>query len=116
MLVSGFLKYKRGIVKTKSFQEYLEKRFSKSEIAKIEERAEREIKIYALLQESIAVAMEDYMNKHDIGFNELVRRLDSSPAHIAKIRRGEANLTLSSLAHLFAALEKEPQEVFKFKK
>ena len=60
--------------------------------------------------------MEDYMEKNKVGFNELVRRLDSSPAHVSKIRRGEANLTLSSLAHLFATLGKEPQDVFKSKK
>ncbi len=103
-------------MKTKSFQEYLEKRLSKNEIAEIEERAEREIRFLSLLQESISSAMEDYMSKHNIGFNELVRRLDSTPVQVAKIRRGEANLTLSSLAHLLATLEKEPQEIFKSKK
>lgn len=60
--------------------------------------------------------MTEYMEAHDIGFNELVRRLNSSPPHIAKIQRGEANLTLASMAHLFALLGKEPQEIFKNKK
>lgn len=104
------------MMKTKSFQEYLEKRLSKEEIAKIEERADREVRFLALLHKTIASAMEDYMTKYNIGFNELVRRLDSSPTQVSKMRRGEANLTLASLAHLFATLEKEPQEVFKIKK
>ncbi len=103
-------------MKTKSFQKYLEKRLNKEEIAEIEEQAKREIQILSSIQKLIASAMDDYMTKKKIGFNELVRRLDSSPAHVAKMRRGEANLTLSSLAHLFATLEKEPQEVFKSKK
>lgn len=103
-------------MKTKSFQKYLEQRLNKDEIAEIEVQARLEIKILASIQQLISSAMEDYMEKNNIGFNELVRRLDSSPAHVAKIRRGEANLTLSSLAHLFAALGKEPQEVFKNRK
>ena len=103
-------------MKTKSFQKYLEKRLNKDEIAEIEERANLEIKILLSLQQLISSAMEDYMKKNDIGFNELVRLLDSSPTHVAKMKRGEANLTLSSLAHLFAVLGKEPQEIFKRKK
>ncbi len=103
-------------MKTKSFQKYLEKRLDKDEIAEIKEQAQLEIKILISIQQMISSTMEDYMEKNKVGFNELVRRLDSSPAHVAKMRRGEANLTLSSLAHLFAALGKEPQEVFKSKK
>jgi transcriptional regulator with XRE-family HTH domain len=65
------------------------------------------------IQDSIAAAMSDYMKKNKIGFNEFVRRLDSSPAHVAKIQRGKTNLTLSSLAHLLALMGKEPKDVFK---
>jgi plasmid maintenance system antidote protein VapI len=64
----------------------------------------------------ISDIMNDYMKKNDIGFNELVRRLDASPSHVAKIQRGEANLTLSSLAHLLALMDKDPQDVFKKKR
>lgn len=99
-------------MRTKSFQKYLEKRLNKDEIAEIEEQAELEINNLRYIQEAISGAMEDYMKKNKIGFNELVRRLDSSPAHVSKIRRGEANLTLSTVAHIFALLGKEPQEVF----
>lgn len=103
-------------MKTKSFKQYLEKRLNKDEIAEIEEQAQLEIKILQSLQKSISNAMTDYMKKNKIGFNELVRRLDTSPAHVAKIQRGEANLTVSSLAHILALLGKEPQDVFKSKK
>jgi len=100
-------------MKTRSFQKYLEKRLDKEEIAEIEAQAQLEVKILRSIQRSISDAMADYMKKNDVGFNELVRRLDSSPAHIAKIQRGEANLTVASLAHLLALLGKEPREVFK---
>lgn len=103
-------------MKTKSFKKYLEKRLNKEEIAEIEAQAELEIKMLKFIQKLISDSMEDYMEKNNVGFNELVRRLDSSPSHVAKIQRGEANLTISSLAHFFALLGKEPQEVFKTRK
>ena len=100
-------------MKTKSFQKYLEKRLNKDEIKEIERQAELEVKMLRSLHRLISDAMSDYMKKQDIGFNELVRRLDSSPAQVAKMQRGEANLTLSSLAHFFALIGKEPKDVFK---
>lgn len=103
-------------MKTKSFQKYIEKRLTKEQLAEIDKQAELEIKILRSIQKSISDAMDSYMEKNKVGFNELVRRLDSSPTHVAKIRRGEANLTVSSLAHLFALLGKEPEDIFKKKK
>lgn len=103
-------------MKTKSFQKYLEKRLSKEEIAEIEKQAHLEVKILKSIQQNISSAVDDYMKKNKIGFNELVRRLDSSPTQVAKIQRGKINLTLSSMAHLFALLGKEPRDVFKSRK
>jgi transcriptional regulator with XRE-family HTH domain len=103
-------------MKTKGFKSYLEKRLNKKEIAEIKKQAQLEVRILKSIQKILADTMADYMKQNDIGFNELVRRLDSSPAHITKIQKGEANLTLSSLAHLLALMGKEPSEVFKSKK
>lgn len=103
-------------MKTKGFQKYLEKRLNKDEIAEIKEQAQLEIRILKSIKSVIADIMNNYMKKNKIGFNELVRRLDSSPTHVAKIQRGEANLTLSSLAHLLALMGKEPKDIFKNKK
>lgn len=103
-------------MKTKSFDEYLKKRLDKKTISAIARHAKNEHKILKNMQSAIANAVESYMEENNLGFNELVRRLHSSPAHIVKIQRGEANLTLSSMAHLFALLGKEPQELFKSKK
>ncbi|MGE0009633.1 MAG: hypothetical protein AB7F19_03755 [Candidatus Babeliales bacterium] len=100
-------------MKKTNFEKYLEKRLNKKEIAQITRQAKREVAILRFIQNLISDALTDYMEKNNIGFNELVRRLDSSPTHVAKIQRGEANLTLSSLAHLFALIGKEPQELFK---
>ena len=100
-------------MRTRSFQEYLEKRLSKEEIAEIKEQARLEVKILRAIQTAIADTLEDYMKKHKVGFNELVRRLASTPAHVAKMQRGESNLTAASLAHVLALLGKEPQDFFK---
>lgn len=100
-------------MKLKSFQKYLEKRLNKEEIAEIERQALLEKKSLEKMQRDIARALESYMEKNDIGFNDLVRKLDVSPTHITKIQKGKANLTLSSIAHLFAALGQEPHLVFK---
>ena len=99
----------------KSFQKYLEKRLDKNEIAEIECQAKLEKKVLEGLQQDIAKAMDNYLKKNKIGFNELVRRLDVSPSHVAKIQKGEANLTLASLAHLFALIGQEPHLIFKKK-
>lgn len=99
-------------MKTKSFQDYVEKRLSKEEIKEIEHLAQLEFETLQTLQKDISTAVSVYMKKEDIGFNELVRRLDSSPTHVAKIQKGEANLTLASLARLFALLGQKPHLVF----
>ena len=103
-------------MKTKSFQAYLEKRLNKDEIAEIEKQAELEIRMLKSFQQMIVDMTSDFMEKYKLGFNDLVRRLDSSPSQVAKIQKGEANLTLASLAHLFALMGKEPKDVFKNRK
>jgi hypothetical protein len=103
-------------MRTKNFRTYLETRLNLEEIAEIEKQAELEVKILIWFQQAMSDALKDYMKKNDIGFNALVKRLDSTPTHVAKIQRGEANLTMSSIAHILALVGKEPQDVFKRKK
>jgi hypothetical protein len=99
--------------KTKSFQKLMEKRLTKAEIAEIERQAKLEAAILRSFKNDILNAVNAYMKEQDIGFNELVKRLDVSPAHIAKIKKGDANLTIASIARLFALLGQEPHLVFK---
>lgn len=60
------------------------------------------------LQQQIADEVHLYMNEENIGFNELVRRLDMSPTKVSNIKKKKANLTLASVARLFALLNREP--------
>ena len=95
-------------MKTKSFEKYLEKRLNKREISQIKKQALLEKNALQSLQQSISMAVTEYVAKENIGFNELVKRLGTSPAQVAKIQKGEANLTMASLAHIFALLKKQP--------
>jgi transcriptional regulator with XRE-family HTH domain len=99
-------------MKLKKFDDYLKKRLDSEEIAVIERQADMEFESLKALQEDVSRVLSEYMTEEDIGFNELVRRLDVSPAQIAKIQKKEANLTLSSLAHLAALFNKRPHIVF----
>jgi len=103
-------------MKTRSFRDYLEKRLNKDEIAEIEKLAQIEVDILKSMQKLISDSMKEYMEKNNVGFNEIVRRLDTSPSQVAKIKRGEANLTIASFAHLLALMDKEPKDIFKSRK
>lgn len=98
-------------MKAKSFQQYLEKRLDKAEIAEIEKLAELETEFLKSLQEDISKAVAKYMTEEQIGFNELVRRLNISPTQVSKIQSGGANLTLGTIAHIFALLKMRPHLV-----
>ncbi len=95
-------------MKTKSFKIYLEKRLDKKEIAEIEAQALLEKQALQSLQDDISNTIAEYMTKEKIGFNELVRRLGATPSQVSKIQKGEANLTIASLAHIFALIGKQP--------
>jgi hypothetical protein len=101
-------------MKTKKFQEHLEKRLSKAEITEIEKQAEFEYQALCVIQAFVAKAITEYVIKEKIGFNELVRRLGVSPTQVAKIQKGRANLTIASMAHIFGLLKKIP--IIKFAK
>ncbi len=102
-------------MKLKNFQDLIEKRFTKKEIAEIEHQAELEAKALRSLQQSISEVISDYMEKNKVGFNEMIKRLNSNPTQLIKIQRGTANLTLASLAHIAALLGQEPLLTFKKK-
>ncbi len=95
-------------MRVKSFKEHLESRLNAKEITEIESAAEMEYKAIQALREDISKAIIQYMSKNDIGFNEIVRKLGKSPSQVSKIIKGEANLTITSIAQIFAIIGKMP--------
>jgi len=91
-------------MKTKSFKKYLEKRLNKQEIKEIEKAAQIEYQILRFLQKDISTAVLHYMSKNDIGFNDFVNKIGKSPTQVSKIIKGEANLTLATIAQLYAIM------------
>lgn len=100
-------------MKLKKFDDYLKKRINPQEIMEIECQANIELEILKALQEDIAKFITEIYGGKNIGFNELVRCLGVSPAHISKIQKGEPNLTLSILTTLAALFNKQPHIIFK---
>jgi hypothetical protein len=100
-------------MKTKRFDDLVEKRLTKEQIAEIERKAQLEVDLLRSIKKILSDTMIEYMQKNKIGFNEVVRRLSISPSQVAKIQRGEANVTLASFAHFLALMGKESKDVFK---
>ncbi len=100
-------------MKLERYEDYRATRLSKAEIAEIDKQAEAEYQAIKSLQQGVAKAVNKYMVREGIGFNELVRRLGVSTAQAAKIQKGEANLTLGSLAHIAGLLKQRPHLSFK---
>lgn len=84
-----------------------------NEIALLEKQADIVFEAFKRIREEVASAVAKYMAEEKIGFNELVRRLGVSTAQAVKIQKGEANLTLASLAHIDALLKRKPHIIFK---
>lgn len=101
-------------MKLGNFQDLLDKKFTKEELAEIDREVELEYAALKALQQSVQKLFENYMKQNNLGFNELVRKLNSTPKQVSKIQKGQANLTLASLAMLSAKLGQEP--VISFKK
>ena len=102
--------------KLKSFEEYVATRLTKEERDEVRKQAELEIKILKSMQSFISSSLDEYMEENIVGFNELVDKLKSSPSHLSKMRKGQANLTIGSFARVMATLGKDPQDMFKNKK
>jgi len=100
-------------MKTKSFYDLIKTKLFQEQLDEIEKQALLEIAILRSIQKILSDTMAEYMKKNKVGFNEVVRRLSTSPSQAAKIQRGQANLTLASFAHFLALMGKEPKDIFK---
>ncbi|MEM1243542.1 MAG: hypothetical protein AAGG80_01840 [Pseudomonadota bacterium] len=96
-------------MKTQSFKTYLEKRLNKQEIADIEKAAALELKYFRDLQADVSKALQDYMQEKNLGFNDIVNKLGKTPTQVSNILNGRANLTLASVAQVFALMKRKPR-------
>jgi plasmid maintenance system antidote protein VapI len=66
------------------------------------------------MQETISAALARYMAEEEIGINELTRRLNTSSRQTSRIMKGEANITLATLAEVAAVMGLKPKIVFEW--
>lgn len=88
------------------------KLLSPEERAEVDQQADKMIAAMRELQESVSSAVASYMAKEKIGFNELTRRLHTSSRQTSRLLKGEANLTMASIAELAAVMGKKARVVF----
>ena len=74
--------------------------YSKEELDKMEKNIIAREKIRNALSANVAFVLAQYMLENQIGFNELVRRLHMSTATVSKILKGNANVTLDTIAEI----------------
>lgn len=81
--------------------EELEKEiFTDKQIKELNEKALKRSAIRRKLSDAISKSVMTYMVKNKLGFNDLKRQLGMSSATVSHIVKGDANLTLDTLADL----------------
>ena len=100
-------------MRAKNFKDTLEQRLDRREIKSLQSQVKLEQEALKTLRQEIANAVNKHMMETGIGFNELTRRLHISPSQAAKITRGQANLTVASIAHIAAFLGKKAHLTFR---
>jgi len=98
-------------MKAKNFKAYLDEKLDKDEIAEIELAAQIEYASIQALKNDISRAVIHYMAENEIGFNDFVRKLGKSPTQVSKIIKGEANLTITTIAQIYAIMGHQPHIV-----
>lgn len=76
------------------------------------EPSEARTRVMQNLAAQVSKVLAQYMIRESIGFNELERRLQMSSATVAKLLRGQSNITLDTIAALALVLEQEPRLLF----
>jgi hypothetical protein len=72
----------------------------------------REVQALKSMQESISAELARFMADEGIGINELTRRLQTSSRQTSRIMKGEANITLATLAEVAAVIGVKLKIVF----
>lgn len=86
--------------------------FTPEEIDEIHKKALLRSKARQKISETLSAAVIEYMSQQGIGFNELTRRLEMSSATTSKIIRGDANLTIDTIASVAQVIGKTPVMTF----
>jgi antitoxin component HigA of HigAB toxin-antitoxin module len=81
-----------------SLDEVEKELFSAEEAGEIRRAAEERSHVRRSMAEELSRVIVAYMSREQIGFNEFQRRLGMSTATASKLIKGEANITLDTIA------------------
>ena len=93
---------------TESLDDYFEQRLGKQRSQEIKAQAELEVKILKRMHAFIQSSVDEYMQTKQVGCNELSKKLHLSSSYVSKLKKGQANLTIGTFAHVMATLGKDP--------
>lgn len=96
----------------KNWREIRTKYFNQEELEQIDREVSKEAQLLKHLQDAISHQVAEFMVKENIGFNELLTRMNSNPRQVSKIVKGDCNLTMASIAELAAVMGKSVEIVF----
>jgi len=99
----------------KQFDDYDDirrERLTPKEIKVQDAAIRRKVAALRSMQKSITSELERFMAEEGIGINELTRRLKTSSRQTSRIMKGEANVTLATLAEVAAVVGAKAKIVF----
>ena len=103
---------KKRLADFEDYNEIRKRRLSSEEMAAVDSEVKREVEALKSMQEAISAALARYMADEEIGINELTRRLKTSSRQTSRIMKGEANITLATLAEVAAIMGAKPKIIF----
>ena len=96
----------------KNWREVRKSHFNQDELEQIDLEVSREAQLLKHLQDIVSHQVAEFMVKENIGFNELLTRMNSNPRQVSKIVKGDCNLTMASIAALATVMGKSVELVF----
>lgn len=102
----------KKLEKHPALDDVLSELYSPEELIEINAAAEARSLLRRRLADQVSKALAEYMAKEQIGFNELDRRLQMSSATTSKLLKGEANITLETIATVCSKIGVIPNLTF----
>jgi transcriptional regulator with XRE-family HTH domain len=103
---------KARLDKFDDFEEIRRNRLTSKEMKLQDAEVALEVAALQSMQECISTELARYMAEEGIGINELTRRLNTSSRQTSRIMKGEANITLATLAEVAGVIGVKARIVF----
>jgi DNA-binding Xre family transcriptional regulator len=100
-------------IKLGNFQDLLDVKFTKEKLADIDHEVKMEAAVLKAMQQNVNDLFESYMKEYNVSLDALADKLHITSRRISKIQKGQINLSLASLALIFAQLGQELVVSFK---